>query len=299
MTANSIVTTIQKIAAGLGVDPNLALATAIEESNLNPQAVGDGGTSFGLYQLHQGGELGNLSQQQAFNPATNATVALTEMAGVAKANPNASPGQIAALSQRPANQVAYAASVNSIYQQLQAGTLDPNAVANGSQTPGSTPATLTASQDQSNTAAAQGDNTGCAIGGGGISLPLVGNVATAPCLLGWSAIYKMQGVAEMGVGGIIMLAGITILVARGLIGKGAGKTITAAAGAIPGVGTVVGVAGSISSSGSKAPSRTRSAPGPRTSGFRRNADDRLADRTLDAQAQGQRNAAEAGPFDDR
>lgn len=297
MTANSVVTTIQKIAAGLGVNPNLALATAIEESNLNPQAVGDGGTSFGLYQLHQGGELGNLTEQQAFNPATNATVALTEMAGVAKANPNASPGQVAALAQRPANQAAYAASVDSIYQQLANGTLDPNAVANGSQSASSTPAVLTNAQVGSNTNAALGDNTGCLIGGGGVSVPIVGQVATAPCFFSWGQVYALEGGAVLVAGGIIMLAGITILVARGLLGNKAGKTISAAAGAIPGVGTVVGVAGSISS-GPKAPSRTRSAAGPRTSGFRRSADDRLADRTESAQAVGRRNAAEAGPFVD-
>lgn len=117
-TTNPIVAQIVSVAAQLGLDPRLAVADAIQESGLNPQAVGDQGTSFGLYQLHRGGELGNLTPAQAFDPVTNAMVALTTMANVAHAHPNWSPGQIAAAAERPADQQAYAASVNQIYQSL-------------------------------------------------------------------------------------------------------------------------------------------------------------------------------------
>lgn len=106
-----------RLAQQYGVDPNrlaqIAVATMHQESGGNAQAVGDNGTSFGLFQLHQGGELGNLTPEQAFDAETNATVAITVMAQVLKANPNASPGRIAAMAQRPADPTGYAASVDS------------------------------------------------------------------------------------------------------------------------------------------------------------------------------------------
>ena len=36
----------------VGLDPNLALAVAKQESGFNPNAIGDGGKSFGLFQIH-------------------------------------------------------------------------------------------------------------------------------------------------------------------------------------------------------------------------------------------------------
>ena len=97
-----------------GVPLNLAMAIAQQESGLNPQSVGDQGTSFGLYQLHQGGELGSLTQAQAFDPLTNARVALAQVGAVLRANPGMDPGQAAAAAQRPANRAAYAAGVDAI-----------------------------------------------------------------------------------------------------------------------------------------------------------------------------------------
>lgn len=104
----------------LGVDPILALASAKVESGFNPKAVGDNGTSFGLYQLHEGGELGNLTPQQAFDPSTNAAVALQQFKNVQRSYPNVTdPGQIAALAQRPADPQGYAAKVDQAYSALQ------------------------------------------------------------------------------------------------------------------------------------------------------------------------------------
>ncbi len=106
---------ITSVAVSLKVDPKLAIATAEQESGLNPNAVGDNGTSFGLFQLHRGGELGNLTQAQADDPATNAKVALTEFAKVSKSHPGIDPGQLAALAQRPAQPAQYAAKVDALY----------------------------------------------------------------------------------------------------------------------------------------------------------------------------------------
>lgn len=51
----SIIRMIREIAPKYGADPNLMIADAIVESNLRPSAIGDNGTSFGLFQDHIGG----------------------------------------------------------------------------------------------------------------------------------------------------------------------------------------------------------------------------------------------------
>lgn len=57
---------IQQAARQYGIKDWRALAAvAHAESGLNPGSIGDGGTSFGLFQLHQGGALGNMSGSQA------------------------------------------------------------------------------------------------------------------------------------------------------------------------------------------------------------------------------------------
>lgn len=43
---------IREEAQRQGVDPDLAVAVATQESSLNPQAIGDGGKAIGLFQLH-------------------------------------------------------------------------------------------------------------------------------------------------------------------------------------------------------------------------------------------------------
>ena len=97
-----------------GVDPYLAVATATVESRLDPAAVGDGGTSFGLFQLHEGGELGSLTPAEAKDPKVNADVALAVVADVQREHPSWSPGEIAAGAQRPAQPEVYAARVNAL-----------------------------------------------------------------------------------------------------------------------------------------------------------------------------------------
>lgn len=93
------------------VDPVLAVSVAILESALNPQAVGDNFTSFGLFQLHKGGELGSLTESEAFDPVKNTRVALKYFA---EAHGD-TPGDIASNAQRPQYREIYAMTVNTMY----------------------------------------------------------------------------------------------------------------------------------------------------------------------------------------
>src|SRR5579872_2106957 len=95
------------------VDPVLAVSMAILESALNPNAIGDNYTSFGLFQLHKGGELGNLTETEAFDPVRNTRVALSYLKHFYK--PEYNPGQWAAASQRPKYPEIYEYTVNTIY----------------------------------------------------------------------------------------------------------------------------------------------------------------------------------------
>ena len=134
------------VARKMKVDPVLALATAMHESRLNPRAVGDKGTSFGLFQLHRGGELGSLSRRQAFNASTNAGRALREFRAVEHLSASAllhrfstqvrndptdrlathadimrlvgTPGEVAAVAQRPADPLGYAEKINKLYTKI-------------------------------------------------------------------------------------------------------------------------------------------------------------------------------------
>lgn len=106
------VKTVVEVAKEVGVDPKLAVAMMLVESGGDNRAVGDGGTSFGLFQLHKGGMLtdAGLTKEQAFDPATNAKVSLGNLA---KIDQNYSdPGKAAAASQRPAEPGEYAKKVN-------------------------------------------------------------------------------------------------------------------------------------------------------------------------------------------
>lgn len=100
------------VAKQVGVDPKLAVAMMLVESGGDNKAVGDNGTSFGLFQLHDGGMLtsAGLTSQQAFDPRTNAEVSLGALAKVVERMGNT--GEAAAASQRPADPVGYAAKVN-------------------------------------------------------------------------------------------------------------------------------------------------------------------------------------------
>lgn len=110
---SSVAEIISNVAREKGIPPKVALAIAKHESGLNPYSVGDNGTSFGLYQLHEGGELGRHTEQWAFNPRHNAETALSVVARVRKQHPDWSWGQVAAVAQRPADPGSYARAVDS------------------------------------------------------------------------------------------------------------------------------------------------------------------------------------------
>jgi murein DD-endopeptidase MepM/ murein hydrolase activator NlpD len=117
-------------AQSVGVPIPLALALVAQETggSFDPNSVGDyvdgQPTSFGLAQLHQGGELDNsgLDPTTALtNPVANVEVALRQVQQVMQQHPDWSYGQIAAAAQRPQDSTGYASSVNSWVDQIQTG----------------------------------------------------------------------------------------------------------------------------------------------------------------------------------
>ena len=98
------------------------LAASYHESGWNPAAVGDNGSSFGLFQHHVGGLGGPTlaSAKRYLNPAFSASEAAARFksAGIAT-------GAGAAASQRPKNQSAYAQAIDSIARQILAGSFGP------------------------------------------------------------------------------------------------------------------------------------------------------------------------------
>lgn len=101
---------VAEVAREKGVDPATAIAAMLVESGGNNKAVGDGGTSFGLFQLHQGGELpAGWTPEQAFDPRANAEVALSVFA---QTHGQSDPGQLAAAAQRPGDPAGYAVKVD-------------------------------------------------------------------------------------------------------------------------------------------------------------------------------------------
>lgn len=105
---------VANVARQYGIPPRVAWAIGRVESGNNPYRVGDNGTSFGYFQLHEGGELGNHSEQWAFNVRNNAETSLSRVAAVRKQHPDWSWGRVAAAAQRPADQAGYARKVDAI-----------------------------------------------------------------------------------------------------------------------------------------------------------------------------------------
>ncbi len=220
----AVTAAITTAALEYGVPIDLAFADAKVESGGNPQAVGDNGTSFGLYQLHQGGELGTLTPQQAFDPLTNARVALRQFGNVIRSYPNITdPGTIAAKAQRPADPIGYAGKVDSVLNNYGTGTTVATPATGGAQP-----------------VSAAGDALGGALGALGGPLGQAGGT-----LLG-------SGAAGSAVGGIVNNAlglpdnwpiRLGYLIAGGILGVvgllavgftlGGGKALQAAASTTP------------------------------------------------------------------
>lgn len=73
----SIVDDLIRLAQSSNINPRIFLSVAQVESSFNTNAVGDHGTSFGLFQLHRGGQApDNVSNQQLLDPNTNARLAV-------------------------------------------------------------------------------------------------------------------------------------------------------------------------------------------------------------------------------
>jgi hypothetical protein len=85
------------------------IAGARVESGLNPNAVGDGGTSYGLYQMHVGGAGGRTHQEA--RRYLDPTTAIRNRARYVKER-NITDGAGFAALQRPADPTGYAAKVN-------------------------------------------------------------------------------------------------------------------------------------------------------------------------------------------
>lgn len=119
MESEQALTTLKDVldyaATKYDVPNDLVYAVAWNESSLNPKAVGDNDSSFGLFQLHRGGELGNLSEDEAFNPLVNSETALGEFKSLGAEDDL---GAWAAKAQRPADAAGYATRVNVIVQAI-------------------------------------------------------------------------------------------------------------------------------------------------------------------------------------
>jgi hypothetical protein len=70
------VKTVVEVAKEKGIDPVLAVATMLVESGGDNRAVGDGGHSIGLFQLHDQGQGAGMSSADRQDPRRNAEVAL-------------------------------------------------------------------------------------------------------------------------------------------------------------------------------------------------------------------------------
>lgn len=281
-----IAAAIAQVAQTLGVDPNLAIATAIKESNLNPKASGDGGNSVGAFQLNFAGGEGTasgLTKTEATNPSVNAQVALTNFVSAQKQYPGASPGAIAFLAQKPfgyqpgmslaqVEQQPYTQQVNSIYGQLRAGA-DPASLtvgAVGPQGPQAPPGT---------SAAGTSTSGGCGAKGNLFTFPIVGGGLT------YCNLKAITGGAIMVGGAVVMLVG-TILIFKSSI-------------KLPGLAGIAQgyIGGKVAERHAPQPSTGRSASEEAAGRRLRKLND-LAAESQRARAVGDRNAREAGPFPD-
>lgn len=107
---------IKAAAAKAGVAWEPIAAIDYHESGLDPSSVGDGGTSFGLAQLHRGGALpANISNAQALNAQWNADfqARAVKALGIQNLPFNQQTQQISARFERPQNVAGEVADANS------------------------------------------------------------------------------------------------------------------------------------------------------------------------------------------
>lgn len=72
--------TIKQVSVEHGIPPWIPLSIAFHESKFDPNAVGDQGTSFGLFQLHRGGLAPqDLTNKELKEIETNTRIAISNM----------------------------------------------------------------------------------------------------------------------------------------------------------------------------------------------------------------------------
>ena len=104
---NNIINIIANAATSAGADPTLMVATALQESGLDPSQVGDHGTSYGLFQDHVGGAGGSThaSARRYLNPEASSQHAAQRFKGMHTA-------EDAFRTQRPADHAGYVRGIN-------------------------------------------------------------------------------------------------------------------------------------------------------------------------------------------
>lgn len=150
MNRNQVIGLITQIGSREGLSPQqirAMIATATVESGLNPGAVGDNGTSFGLFQHHIGGAGGgsHSSAIRYHDPVTS----ITERARWFK-KMGIKSGRGAAALQRPADPFGYARKVDAALRGVKVGLNAP--VEGGSVSGGVSEPTPTVSGGQDNPA---------------------------------------------------------------------------------------------------------------------------------------------------
>lgn len=80
---------VTQMAQSMGIDPRILYSVIQVESGFNPSAVGDNGTSFGILQLHIGGQApSGVPTSALLDPVTNAQYGLPAIArGIQAAGP--------------------------------------------------------------------------------------------------------------------------------------------------------------------------------------------------------------------
>jgi hypothetical protein len=119
-----VIREIYRVAPKYGADPRLMVAVARVESGLRPSAVGDQGTSFGLFQHHVGGAGGSSlgSARRYLDPAVSIENSARRFAGAR------TPADAFGV-QRPADRASY---IRKLQQALRSGSAALNAPIEGS-----------------------------------------------------------------------------------------------------------------------------------------------------------------------
>ncbi|HET9560321.1 MAG TPA: transglycosylase SLT domain-containing protein, partial [Actinomycetota bacterium] len=116
LPAAQVAATIREEAEAAGVDPQLALAVAWQESGFNNEAIGDQGNSGGPFQEHSGGRGAGRPMQQRFDVRGSAQRFIAELKATMRKHPGVNPGRLAALTQRPYDAAGYERNINAMLQ---------------------------------------------------------------------------------------------------------------------------------------------------------------------------------------